>query len=76
MDSLGKGCDKDTNSQNSGEVQMTMMMDYGEVGVVACILDKILSDWEWGESRKALFLLMVPYLFTCRIFIVSNGILH
>ena len=50
MDSLGKGCDKDANSQNSGEVQMTMMMDYGEVGVVACILDKILSDWEWGES--------------------------
>lgn len=55
MDSLGKGCDKDTNGQNSGEVQMTMTMDYGEVGVVACVLEKILSDWEWGESGKALF---------------------
>ena len=55
MDSLGKDCDKDTNGQNSGEVQMTRMMDYGAAGVVACILDKILSDWEWGESGKALF---------------------
>ena len=55
MDSLGKDCDKDTNGQNSGEVQMTRMMDYGAVGVVACIRDKILSDWEWGESGKALF---------------------